>query len=213
MIDTARIAAFLLPFFLGSAYAGNGCPDQYIKRDKYSAQKESTLYLIQVPRSFDSSRADIKATYDSISSSRNPTYQCFFNDLHQGWAKYLEGTCKNMVTGKQSSVFGGNGYEIRQDGYTTITGDCYSKNHSGRDHIPSCAYIEDSNGNRIAIDAGIVSSLDGSYSFLGYVLQACNTGAIEALTFRGAFPGYIILERAIEKGFVNTYNGAPNIKF
>ena len=203
-IETSmKLASFvpiLLPLIHVAALAAEGCPNSYIRRSD-SVQKQSVLYLIQVPKGFSPSRADIKATYNSIGSSQSPTYQCVFNPPFYGNG-YKSGVCKNLSTGRLSSIYGGTGYRIESDGNTVLDSGCYG-------YGSACAYLEDANRNRIAIDNDIANNLD----YADYIINDCSTGAIEALSFREAFPGYIILERAVEKGFVNTYNSAPDFRF
>jgi len=195
----AIIVAALFPFLLASAFAADGCPNTYIRRTD-SAQKQSDLYLIQVPKGFSPDKADIKATYLSISSRQNPTHHCVFNSHSHGQG-YQEGACKNLVTGRQTSVFGGDGIRISEDGNTTLV-------HGYDARGP---WLEDSNKNRILV--GPFNDIASDLNYSRYLISDCHTGMIEGINFRDAFPGYIILERATEKGFVNTYQSAPNIKF
>ena len=198
-MKSVAIIAALFPFLLASASAADdGCPNSYIKRTN-SVQKQSHLYLVQVPKDFSVFEAGIKAMYTSISSRQNPTHQCIFYEYSHPMMFYRRGACKNMVTGRQTSVFGGIGYKIGEDGHTTVT----------KEYGTIGGFLEDSNKNRILVASDIGRNLDYSE----YLISDCTTGTIEGVNFRQAFPGYIIIERASEKGFVNTYQGAPSIKF
>jgi len=204
-----RIASFL--FFLAfpmTSFAGSspGCPNSYIRKSP-SNRMESQLYLIKVSLDFSPRSADVLATYKSISSQQNPSHQCVFTDSEGYW--YKEGVCKNLQSGRVTSIWGGSGYRIEEDGNTTQTDNCYG-------YGSACAFIEDSKSNRISIDNDVAHDLyeiDVNTDTAWHVIRDCSSGSIEAITLMNAFPGYAILQRSVETGFVNTYQSAPNIEF
>jgi hypothetical protein len=181
-----------------------GCPNSYIQKSP-SNRMESQLYLIRVPSTFSPKNVDVLATYKSISSQQKPTHQCVFSDYSVG---YKEGVCKNLKTGRVTSIFYGDGIEIQADG-NTIQRTCSPAD--------GCVFIEDSNSNRIAVSGTIARDLYqihyGRHSAAWQVLKDCSSGSIEAITLVNAFPGYAILQRAVETGFVDTYKPAPGLQF
>jgi len=204
-----RITSFLLFLaFPTASFAGSspGCPNSYIERSPTNSM-ESEVYLIQVPTDFSLSGVDIIATYKSISSQRKPTHECIFKDSYVYW--YREGVCKNLKSGRVTSIWGGSGYSIGKDGNTRISEGCTN-------YRSGCAYIEDSKGTRLTIDSDIAHNLyniNVNNDAHGRILRNCNSGFIEAITLMEAFPGFVLLQRSRETGFVNTYKSAPSIEF
>jgi len=204
-----RIASllFFLVFPMASfAQVSPGCSNSYIRKSP-SNRMESQLYLIEVPLYFSPSEADILATYKSISSQQNPSHQCVFTKSYAQW--YEEGVCKNLQSGRVTSIWGGSGYRIGEDGNTQISDRCYNYGNA-------CAYIEDSKGNRIEINNDITHDLyqiNVNNDAYWHIIRECSSGSIEAITLMKAFPGYAILQRSVETGFVNTYRSAPSIQF
>jgi len=202
-----RLVIALACIAANPSYAVQSCSNTYI-RVTPQLKKESALYLLKVPQGFDSSSIDIKATYDSVSARQKPTHNCVFTqpfhkDSHVGYGNWYEqGACRNNNTGRVTSIYGGSGYLIGDDGNTTTYDGCYG-------HGSACALIEDSNGNRIVIDNDIANSL----AHVHHLIRDCSNGSVEGINRIRAFPGYIIIEHSSEKGYVNTYNSAPNIKF
>ena len=123
-----------------------------------SNRMESDLYLIKVPSNFNTKKADVLATYKTISSRQKPTHQCVFTDLfyytedergHRSnlvpdQPRYKNGVCKNLKSGSVTSVWNGMGIRIGQDGYQEK--DVYCANYD------DCALIEDLNGIRIVTE-------------------------------------------------------------
>ena len=203
------IASLLLFLTLPTAsLAGSspGCPISFIRKSP-SNRMESQLYLIKVPPNFSPRSVDVLATYKSISSKQNPTHQCVFTDSYGYW--YKKGVCKNLKSGRTTSIWGGSGNRISENGYTTQTNNCSSFG-SG------CAFIEDSKANRISIDNELAHDLyeiNANTPQSWHIIKDCSSGSIEAITLWQAFPGYAILQKSTESGFINTSSPSPNLQF
>jgi len=195
--------------------------DAVIKKSD-SNRMESDLYLIKVPSNFKTESADVLATYKTISSRQKPTHQCVFTDFRPDIRRYKNGVCKNLKSGSVTSVWNGMGISIGQDGYQEKDVDCTN--------YDDCALIEDLNGIRIVTEnfgkdlyynlgheqSSSFSSFSrwthisptwttGDLRNNSHVIKDCSSGSIEAISFYYAFPGYAILEKSVETGFVITY--------
>jgi hypothetical protein len=152
--------------------------------------------------------------YNKISSERKPTYECEFFNVGSGnySTNYNEGSCINIETNRKFSVFGGEGIEIAEDGNTQRAGGCFSSSDY-------CSFIEDSNGTRIRINGpnltrrNYMINWNRDFNDNYVVLSDCRSGKIDSLTIFKAFPGYAIIQRSVETGFVDTYKRQPEIKF
>jgi len=205
-----RIASLLLFLsFPMASFAGvkSGCPNSYIHRAS-SNRMESELYLIKIPSNFSRDGINVLATYKSISSRQNPSHKCVHTDIDDMYDTYTKGACKNLQSGRVTSIYGGRGYEVMEDGNTQM-----SDGYNGE-------FIEDSNGTRLRIFSGISGGLhkmncsrNGSPLSSCHIIRDCNSGSIEAIIISYAFRGYVMLQRAVETGFVNTYKSTPKVEF
>ena len=198
---------------MAQANISSPCPNEYVKPNENN-KMTSYLYVIQVDRSFTPKSIDLVSYYNKLSSEKKPTYQCEFTTPAPGnyATNYNEGLCINIQTNKTFSVYGGDGIEISDDGNITSAGGCF-------DSGGYCSFIEDGNGSRIIIRGDNLTrrnymiTWNRNFSDNYMIISECASGKIDTLNVFKAFPGYAIIQRSIETGFVDTYQRKPEIKF